>query len=258
MKKRNRWSFLMTLVCMIAMMMFFSVSASAASKPKCASKVTMRFSTSSMGSQICNRNIYLSGLTSNAKILSVKSSNSKVLGSAEANGVVSVGVRTKSLKPYQMYTLKNGEKANFTIKVRQKKKTYTLKTTVKFVTEKNPVKTIKLDGKSYSSFQKTTGGGWKFSTGTKLPSQITMNVTLNPGFKLVSIFAEYYAPGWMMSDSIPVKNGQRINTKYDGGSLCGIFVHYYQQSDLQGMASYGKLITTSGITSTSVQIDFKK
>ena len=250
----------LTMMCMVLIVVLFGMNACAAEEPTCAKKVTLQFANTAAGSQLASMNagIYLKNIASNAKLVSVKSGNKKINVSWNpGDNKISLFVKGKmSSNSYRTSKLKSGEKAKITLKVKQGGKTYTLQCQVTFKKQTNPVQAISIGGKTYKKFR-TTSSGWKVSTEKKMPSSVKIKVMPKPGCKLVRLQAAYYKSGWHKDVTKILKNGSKVKTKMYGGTLRGIYVEYYQDSDLQGMITGKELKAAYGQKTAYINIEFK-
>lgn len=132
--------------------------------------------------------IFISNLSSNAKITNVKSSNKKILCSNRGNYISLQGGKNAI-----------GAKTKITFKVKQNKKTYSLSCNVTFKKAASPFKSLSLGGKEYAKkFGANVDLMWKVSH-----KKAKISVKMNSGKKLKGITL----------NNKKIKNGSKVALK---------------------------------------------
>lgn len=242
---RNRRVGKLALLCLLGMILLFAggnkaYAAKTTKAPFCAEKVTMYFyaykSQFGEGSYLHNSEIFIGNLKSNAVISDLKTNNSKVTIYAGRESVY-LSVKGKNVNGRTIYSkLKDGDKAKVTFTVKQNGKKYKLQTTVKFKDLPNPVKSLRVGGKSISKYS-LVSGAYKFTMSKPKTAKVSVKVGLKPGYKLTALYAVYFKEGAQKGSQIKFSNGGLVPLKKDGVPLSRIAVHCDTSADKQGIAS---------------------
>ncbi len=233
------------------------INAGAAEDPVCADAVTLKYVENPIGCQLSGSFIYLKNVDAGASLVSIKSSNKKIEAVWNPGmDQIMLYVKPRTATGRYMYTLKNGEKTKITLKIKQNGKVYTLQCQVTLKKMTNPVKSIKISGKTYKTFKKAASG-WSVSTGKKMPSSVKINVTPKDGCKIMELYVGYHKPGWRKEETKKIKNGSKVSTSYSGGTLTAVYVQYYEDEDLQGMVTPKELKKSFGGNSAYITLKFK-